>query len=86
MDKKYIPISCDEYDKLEILAMHRTPIILIPHPYETTEPLIIIDLRSTDSVEHMYLSNGERIRLDYIATIIDHMIFLDWELYMSEEE
>lgn len=80
----YIPFDCNEYDKLEILAMHKTHITLLPNPYETLDPIIIVDLVAKNGEEHMHLSNGEKIRLDRIDVIEENIIFLKFD--GSEEE
>lgn len=82
MDNTYIPFDCNEYDKLEILAMHKTHITLIPNPYDDTD-IIITDLIAKDGEEHMHLSNGEKIRLDKIDVIEESLIFLKIDI---EEE
>lgn len=79
----YIPFDCNEYDKLEILAMHKTAITLLPNPYDSIEPIIITDLIAKDGVEHMHFSNGEKIRLDLIDVIEESIIFLKFD---GEEE
>lgn len=80
----YIPFDCNEYDKLEILAMHKTAITLLPNPYDTIDPIFITDLVAKNGVEHMHLSNGEKIRLDKIDIIEGNIIFLKFD--GSEEE
>lgn len=80
----YIPFDCNEYDKLEILAMHKTAITLLPNPYDSIEPLTIVDLIAKNGEEHMHLSNGEKIRLDRIDIIEEQIIFLKFD--GSEEE
>ena len=81
--RDYIPFDCNEYDKLEILAMHKTAITLLPNPFDGIDPLIITNLVAKDGVEHMHLSNGKRIRLDQIDVIEENVIFLKFDL---EEE
>jgi len=80
----YIPFDCNEYDKLEILAMHKTPITLLPNPFDTIDPILITDLIAKNGEEHMHLSNGEKIRLDRIDIIEGQIIFLKFD--GSEEE
>jgi len=77
--KDYIPFDCNEYDKLEILAMHKTAITLLPNPYEGIDPIIITDLIAKNGEEHMHLSNGEKIRLDRIDLIEENIIFLKFD-------
>ena len=79
------PMDCNEYDKLEILALHKSPITLIPNPYDNIDPLTITDLIAKDGEEYMHLSNGEKIRLDAIQVIEGNMIFLSWDLDDEEE-
>lgn len=81
---KYIPFDCNEYDKLEILAIHKTVITLLPYPYDNLEPIIITDLVAKNGEEYMRLSNGEEIRLDLIDVIEENIIFLKFD--GSEEE
>ena len=79
----YIPFDCNEYDKLEILAMHKTAITLLPNPFDSLEAILITDLIAKDGVEHMHLSNGKKIRLDLIDVIEENIIFLKFN---GEEE
>lgn len=79
----YIPFDCNEYDKLEILAMRKIAITLLPNPYDNTEPILITDLIAKNGVEHMHLSNGKKIRLDQIDIIEENIIFLKFD---GEEE
>lgn len=80
----YIPFDCNEYDKLEILAMHKTAITLLPNPFDNIDPILITDLVAKNGEEHMHLSNGEKIRLDRIDVIEGNIIFLKFD--GTEEE
>ena len=80
----YIPFDCNEYDKLEILAMHKTVITLLPNPFDNIDPILITDLIAKNGEEHMHLSNGGKIRLDRIDVIEGNIIFLKFD--GTEEE
>ena len=69
---KYLPISCDYYDELTLLAMHRTvcPVVFKDEngTVETLEASIK-DIFTRSSEEFLLLSNGREIRLDRLVSV-----------------
>ena len=83
----YIPIDCNFYDELVLLAMHKTRITFIPNTYKVEEGDYIADLITEASKEEfLVLKSGIKIRLDNIANVSDHLVFLNVEESMFEEE
>ena len=74
----YIPIDCNFYDELVLLAMHKTRIIFIPNTYNVEKGDYIADLVTEASKEEfLVLKSGIKIRLDHIANVSDHLVFLN---------
>ena len=70
--EKYIPINCDLYDELEILAMHKqkTVIVYIDNDEEKTlQEVLIKNVYSREKVEYLLLESGAEIRLDQLVTV-----------------
>lgn len=83
----YIPIDCNFYDELVLLAMHKTRIIFIPNTYNVEEGDYAVDLVTTPSKEEfLVLKSGIQIRLDKIANVSEHMVFLNVDEASFEEE
>ncbi|MDF1698505.1 MAG: hypothetical protein P1U56_21820 [Saprospiraceae bacterium] len=83
----YIPIDCNFYDELVLLAMHKTRIVFIPNTFHVEEGDYIKDLVTKPSKEEfMVLHSGKEIRLDLIANVSDHMVFLNLDDDSFEEE
>lgn len=83
----YIPINCNFYDELVLLAMHKTKITFIPNTYEVKEGDYVVDLVTEPSKEEfLVLKSGIRIRLDKIANVDDKLVFLNVDEEMFEEE
>ena len=83
----YIPIDCNFYDELVLLAMHKTRITFIPNTYKVDEGDYIIDLVTEPSKEEfLVLKSSIKIRLDKIANVSEHFIFLNVDEGMFEEE
>ena len=83
----YIPIDCNFYDELVLLAMHKTRITFIPNTYRVEEGDFIVDIVTEPSKEEfIVLKSGIRIRLDHIANVSDHLVFMNVEEEMFEEE
>lgn len=83
----YIPIDCNFYDELVLLAMHKTRITFIPNTYDVNEGDFIKDLITESSKEEfLILNSGIKIRLDQISNVSDHLVFLNVEEAMFEEE
>lgn len=82
--KDYIPIDCNFYDELILLAQHRKPIVLMPNPGIDELPLTVKDIvtRSTKE-EFLVLSTGDEIRLDRIEALDGNILFLSM---LDEEE
>ena len=38
---EYLSFDCNEYEKLEVLAINKTAITLLPYPYITVEPIFM---------------------------------------------
>ena len=81
--KDYIPIDCNFYDELILLAQHRKPIVLMPNPAIDGDPLLVKDIvTKATKEEFLVLSSGDEIRLDRIAALDGNIIFLN----MPDEE
>jgi transcriptional antiterminator Rof (Rho-off) len=76
----YIPIDCNFYDELVLLAMHKTRITFVPNTYDVEEGDFIADLVTEPSKEEfMVMKSGIKIRLDAIASVSDNLVFLRLE-------
>lgn len=84
MEKSYIPIDCNFYDELVLLAMHKDVVTLLPYPFEELEELIVKDLVTRNKEEFMIFSNGLEIRLDQIEALDEKTLFLKSQF--GEEE
>lgn len=83
----YIPIDCNFYDELVLLAMHKTKITCIPNIYNVEEGDCILDLVTEPSKEEFaVLKSGIKIRLDKIANVEGSIVFLNVEESVFEEE
>jgi transcriptional antiterminator Rof (Rho-off) len=83
----YIPIDCNFYDELVLLAMHKTRITFIPNIFEVQEDDFIKDLVTKPSKEEfLVLNSGIEIRLDKISNVSDHLVFLEVDEDSFEEE
>ena len=80
---EYLSFVCNEFDKLEALAINKTAITLLPNPYIILEPIFMTDILAKDGMEHIYFSNSEKIRLNRIDIIEENIIFLK---FSGEEE
>ncbi len=65
----YIPIDCNLYDYLEILAMRRKKITILFHDYNQPLTDSISALNSEQKIEYLTTSKGYKIRLDRLKTI-----------------
>ncbi|MDA9872778.1 hypothetical protein N8364_03975 [Saprospiraceae bacterium] len=45
---EYLSFDCNEYDKLEVLAINKTAITLLPNPYIILEPIFMTDILAED--------------------------------------
>jgi len=83
----YIPIDCNFYDELVLLAMHKTKVTFIPNTFNVKEGDFIVDLVTEPSKEEFaVLHSGIKIRLDEIASVADHLVFLNVDEGSFEEE
>ena len=83
----YIPIDCNFYDELVLLAMRKTKVTFIPNIYNVEEGDYLVDLVTEASKEEFaVLKSGIRIRLDKIANIEGHLVFLNVSEEFFEEE
>lgn len=79
MNKKYDPIACGLYDKLEEQATLRNQVVLTVREDDGQvhqEAGIIKTFQAHDGVEHLVMGNGDRIRLDKI-THLNGQLFAD---------
>jgi len=70
--QKYIPISCSQYDELELLAMRKTVCqieYLDSLGVHTKIDSIIANLVTKDKVEYLVTPDNLQIRLDKIVLI-----------------
>jgi transcriptional antiterminator Rof (Rho-off) len=72
MSVKYVPVSCQLYDKLEELAVKKvkTKITYLDYYDEIVIEDFIVDFRTKNKEEFAILSSGLIIRLDKIIEII----------------
>ncbi len=83
----YIPIDCNFYDELVLLAMHKVRVTFVPNFYNVPEGDFILDLVTEPSKEEfMVMKSGIRIRLDEISNVSDHLVFLNMNEDKWEEE
>ena len=83
----YIPIDCNFYDELVLLAMRKTRITFIPNLYDVQEGDYIKDLVTEASKEEfMILNSGIKIRLDEISNVEENLVFLNFSETDFEEE
>jgi len=81
---EYRPISCGAYDELEVMAMHRTRVVLVFLDSDDARSGIegqVVDTMIRDGAEFLVLlSQGERtpVRLDRIIEIRDTNDALIW--------
>ena len=79
----YIPIDCNFYDELVLLAMRKTRVTFVPNFYDVEEGDYIKDLVTEPSKEEfMVLNSGIKIRLDEISSVDESVVFL----HIDEEE
>lgn len=84
---KYIPIDCNFYDELVLLAMRKTRITFVPNLFNVEEGDYIKDFVTEASKEEfMILNSGIKIRLDQISNVSENLVFLNVEDNMFEEE
>ena len=75
MDEPYTPISCAFYDRLEILAMRKTPTTIRYRDDEDHEQQIaavVVDVYSKHKQEWVKLDDGTTIRLDRLISADGH--------------
>ncbi len=83
----YIPIDCNFYDELVLLAMRKTKITFVPNLYHVAEGDFIKDLVTEASKEEfMILNSGTKIRLDMISNVSENIVFLNMDEAAFEEE
>lgn len=83
----YIPIDCNFYDELVLLAMRKTRITFVPNFYGVEEGDFIKDLITEASKEEfLVLNSGIRIRLDKISNVSEDLVFLNIDEGLFEEE
>lgn len=75
------------YDELVLLAMRRTPVVLMPNFFDTEPNVFIKDLKTLSTKEEfMILSDGTEIRLDHVSSVDEHVVFMSHPDYFGEEE
>ncbi len=83
----YIPIDCNFYDELVLLAMHQTRITFIPNTFKVEKGDFAVDLVTEPSKEEfLVLKSGIKIRLDKISSVSDDLVFLNVDEESFEEE
>ena len=74
MKEKYIPISCDFYDELELWAIRKTNCKFVylneANERQTIEG-VIENLFAKEKVEFLLLENGFQLRLDRLVSVND---------------
>lgn len=77
MKEKYIPINCDFYDEIEILAMRGTKCKIVYQDKENevlTIEGIINDVYAKNKEEFLIVNKELKIRLDQLISIDDKMV------------
>ena len=72
MEKKYVPINCDFYDEIEILAMRKsksTVIYLSENGEQTTIEGVIKNVYSKNKEEFLEMESGLIFRLDRLVSL-----------------
>lgn len=62
----YVPIDCNFYDELVLLAMRKSPINIKLNEIVEDTPVVINDIETFKKEEFLMLSDGRKIRLDSI--------------------
>ena len=74
MKEKYIPISCDFYDELELWAIRKTNCKFVylndTNERQTIEG-VIENLFAKEKIEYLLLENGFQLRLDRLVSVND---------------
>lgn len=76
-ENKYVPINCDLYDELEILAMHKQKAVIVytdNGEEKTLQEALIKNVYSRNKVEYLLLETGAEIRLDQLV-MVDGKVF-----------
>ena len=72
MEKKYIPISCDFYDEIELLALRKSTCKVIFRNKNEEEEMIegvIKNIFSKNNEEFLDMGGDVKIRLDRLVSI-----------------
>ena len=68
---QYRPIDCRFYDKLELWAMHKDPVVVFYYDNEVMQMNTgtIKDIYSRQKVEYLLMEDDTEIRLDEIISV-----------------
>lgn len=72
MEKKYVPIDCNYYDEIEILAMRKSKCIVVylsENEEQTTIEGIIKNVYAKNKEEFLEMENGLIFRLDRLVSL-----------------
>lgn len=72
MEKKYVPISCDFYDEIELLALRGSMCTVIfknKNDESQTIESVIKNVFTKNKEEFLEMKNGDLIRLDRLISI-----------------
>ena len=77
MKEKYIPISCNFYDELELWAIRKTNCKIVylndTNERQTIEG-VIKNLFTKEKIEFLLLENGFQLRLDQLVSVNDKIL------------
>lgn len=77
IEKKYVPISCDFYDEIELLALRGSQCTIVFRASDDTSLTldgIIHNVYSKNKEEFLDMKGGEKIRLDRLISINGMML------------
>ena len=74
MTNDYVPIDCDQHSMLELLAMHRTPVVARARQgSRCCVKGVVCDVRTRNGAEYLILldesANQLSIRLDHVLSL-----------------
>ena len=69
--KEYKPINCSFYDRLELWAMHKDPVVVFYNDEDNIQMLtgVIHDIYSRQKVEYLLMDDQTELRLDSIISV-----------------
>lgn len=83
--KPYKPVPCAFYDDLALLALKKERVVFMPNIYNIDNDVYIKDIVTKSTKEEVIvLNDGKEIRLDYISSLENNILFLDMSILEEE--